>query len=205
LHKILLREKVHAAVDAAIRTGKVTKLSLVEQFLGQGASRASLYVWINKRIEEVAVDIATDTRTKPAHPPRKPKTKLEPEEIRPAALALAHRAAASPDEPGVEAIPFLARIQSNLARLDAVMAMAYKDETLKNPKLVLDTVEAIGRTLTRAARIQVVIEDRQRQEAFMEGVVKIITEEEPRVRDRIVGKLQNLRLSYGSISLAPRG
>lgn len=197
MNKVLLRQKVCEAVSDAVKNGpEFSKATIVNRFLGKGASRATLYHWVDAHLMEVAADMATDT-------PAPSKS----ESIRKTVVTLAMRGAdaLAADKPDSEAIPFLQRIQDNLHRLDAVMAMAYKEDVLKNPKLVLDTVEAIGRTLTRAARIQVVIEDRQRQEAFMEGLTDIILQEEPRVRDRIVGKLQNLRLSYGSVSLAPRG
>ena len=68
-----------------------------------------------------------------------------------------------------------------------------------HPKLVLDVMETIGRTLTRAARIQEVVQDSQRQEALMEGFVQIVLEENPDVRERLVGKLNALRLRYGAM------
>jgi hypothetical protein len=141
-------------------------------------ARSTMFKWISDRLKELGSEAALSIQ-------------------RPAGRVEDFQEAALQNLPENDAIPFLQRLQDNLRRLDAVMGLAYRNGEVHNPKLVLDTVDAVGRTLARAARIQSVIENRERHEQFIAALVEVIMEEPAEVRDRIVSKMGLLRSRFG--------
>lgn len=179
--------------------GTIPRARIAERFIKEGGSRSSVFRRIDERVRELrmarALAEAEEITVEPPPPPI-PDLPLEPGgPVERAAQAVAHMDAAVT----ADAIPFLQLFQANLRELAAILALSKKsDGTIKNPRLAQSVVDSIGKQLGLAARVQQVVEARQRQEEFMQGLVDIVVRQEPAVRDKIIGEMQALRLRYGS-------
>lgn len=100
-----------------------------------------------------------------------------------------------------EGIDYVRIIQDNLRDLHAGLAMAKTDEgKIRNPRLMLACVDQIGKQLSHASRVQVALslDASQRIDQFMDELVDLVMQEIPGRRDYILGRMDTLRLQYGS-------
>lgn len=167
-----LQDEVAAAVAAA--PDGTRRGTIVQQFLNRGVSKASLYVWIERAMTGAAMN-----KIKGTHSP--------PIETDVRVIRGLSGAPANPEKP----IEFQKILNSLIGDLQMLRAMAKgEDGTVKNARLLLEAAEKIGRTLDRAARIGVVIQDVQAQGKYLNGLSDVIHEEDAVVRDRIFGKMR---------------
>lgn len=171
-----LQNEVAAAVAAA-PPGSSRKF-VVDQFLGRGASRASLYAWVDRAISGEAMQ-----RIKGPHE---------------ATLDIDRRVLRGMSaEKTTSPIEFQAILRELVDDTQMLRAMAKnEDGTIKMPRLLLEAIDKAGRTLDRAARIAVILQDVQAQSDFLRDLADVIYKEEPAVRERIVGKMR--QLGHGS-------
>lgn len=165
---------------------EISKGAIVNKFLFKGGpSRATLYIWVEKAMNARALHVTAGHRFGET---RASVMREADEEAR--SIVSYEAGTALP-------IPFLERLQASLAELDGLMAIAKtSDGKIKNAKLVLLTVDLIGKTLHRAAAIQDTIADQQGQIEFLRAIVTVIKEEEPEVRDRLIAKMKALNQGY---------
>lgn len=200
-----LWEALNRAVDESYRTvglnGTVPRARIAEPFIEQGAPRSSVFRRIDDRLRQLRIERAAEEEKfeatfGPVRPPDKPMPPLPP---LPPVKRVAQAVAKVDSEITVEAIPFLHLFQENLRELGTILALAKnKDGSIRNARLAQSVVDSIGKQLGLAARVQQVVEARQRQEEFMQGLVDIVLRQEPAVRDKLVAEMQALRLRYGA-------
>jgi hypothetical protein len=191
-----LRNRVDAAVDLAIaRGGDVSRSTIVAQFATAGVNQSTLFRWIDKRMKQADAD-AVVGRAKPIpHKASSPSQKAEAESAPAPALGRVADAARG------EGIDYVRIIQDNLRDLHAGLAMAKTDDgKIKNPRLMLACVDQIGKQLSHASRVQVALslDASQRIDQFMDELVDLVMQEIPARRDYILGRMDTLRLHYGS-------
>lgn len=167
---------LRAEVEDAARRGVPTR-TLIERYVDQ-VSQASIYNWVRGVRPRSAEIAAADPDVRPL-----------PDPVYPVATASSIPTSGS--------IPYLERLQTNLARLDAILALGIKDGIIRNPRLVLEATKEIGAQLSRAARINAEIADVEAQRRFMRALADIIHEEPPDIRDRIIGKMRAVSATGG--------
>ena len=197
-----LRNAVRTAVYSVPTSA--TKAQIIQQFKGQDISRSSLYSWVSRDMADRAAGIALElvdgpppvdlppsavrpfpTSAKPG--PLPPPLQTVGEMVDAATHALVPRVAGQ--DPGP--IPFKEMIHRDLRTLDALEAISLgPDGKIRNVRLAGDVVDLRGKTLARAARLNETVQDLERQEAFMRGLLEVIGTEPPEIRDRIMGKLR---------------
>ena len=198
-----LWDSLSRAVDESYRSvgldGTIPRARIAERFIKQGGSRSSVFRRIDERVRELQAERAlSEAESIPVEPPPSPIPTL-PLEPGGTVERAAHAVAKMDAAVTAEAIPFLQLFQANLRELAAILALSKKsDGSIKNPRLAQSVVDSIGKQLGLAARVQQVVEARQRQEEFMQGLVDIVLRQEPAVRDKLVAEMQALRLRYGA-------
>jgi hypothetical protein len=166
-----LQDEVAAAVAAA--PDGTPRGVIVKQFLNRGVSRASLYVWIERAMTGLAMNKAKGTHAPPIETDRRTM------------------AALSVKPPGP--IQFQEILNELIVDCHMLRAMA-KDETgkIRNPRLLLEAIDKAGRTLDRAARIGVIIQDIEADRAFMRDLADVIHRLEPEIREPILAQMRAL-------------
>lgn len=200
-------DSLNKAVDESYRTmgldQAIPRAEIAKRFIKEGAKRSTVFRRIDERVRELqlarAVAEAEGVTIEPPPEPPPPPIPTLPLEPGGTVERAAHAVAKMDAAVTAEAIPFLQLFQANLRELAAILALSKKsDGSIKNPRLAQSVVDSIGKQLGLAARVQQVVEARQRQEEFMQGLVDIVLRQEPAVRDKLVAEMQALRLRYGA-------
>lgn len=184
-----LHNRVILAVDAAVASGGLSRAAIVAQFADSGVGQSTLFRWIDKRMKEAAIAAVVGKGG-----PIADAIALDAER---GGRVLGRVA----DVARGEGIDYVRIIQDNLRDLHAGLAMAkHEDGKIKNPKLMLACVDQIGKQLSHASRVQVALslDASQRIDQFMDELVDLVMQEIPERRDHILGRMDTLRLQYGT-------
>lgn len=192
-----LRAAVETAVDQAISVGEFSRVRIVDQFASRHeVSRATLFRWVQRRAFEKTVSPITEKTlaADAAFVDQAAAPDSEADAARGKALALLPLGL---EARGGAAVDLASVIAASIGELSAALALAKAaDGTIKNPRLMLQIVNAIAQQVALAARIRPSVEHRAAQEQFMNDLVEAVIEEPPIIRDRVISRMQALRRRY---------
>jgi hypothetical protein len=94
------------------------------------------------------------------------------------------------------------RIHKSLDTIDKLATMAeHHDGSIKNPRLAITTIDLLGKTAERLARIQADLSDQSRVADYLRGVeAAILDEEDPVVRARLAKRLRVHNANFGILT-----
>jgi hypothetical protein len=184
-----LRDKVFAAVDAAEKTGTVSRPALLRQFENSGLARATIYRWVESRIKQIAIEKAR---------------KSQPVAVVVAKDATRAIAALGKADGPIEFAQLLHQIINDLLMVRAMSLT--EDGKLRNPRLLMESADRLGKALDRAARIGAIMRDQERESRtdlhaqFMDEILDLVMAELPDKRDRILSQIEGIRQKFAAMS-----
>lgn len=151
---------------------------IVKQFMDRGASRATLYVWIERAMTGIAMNKIKGTHAPPIETDKRVIRGLSGKTSGP--------------------IDFQSILRELVNDTQMLRAMAKDgDGKIKNPRLLLEAVDKAGRTLDRAARIGVLIRGHEELDVFLEALMEAIKAEGPQVWGRISNRMREVNKAHG--------
>ena len=141
---------------------------IVKRFLGRGVSQASLYAWVDRAMTELAMDDVRRDRSSRG------------------IIGISR-----------EPIRFHELLNELISDMQALRAMAKRGDRIVSPKLLLAACDHMGKTLDRAARIGVIIQSVEADQAFIKGLVDVIHKQPPHIREPILDEMR--ALGHGAI------
>lgn len=195
-----LRGEVEAAVlDQAEHIGLrgFDKAGLVNRFLGRGASRATLYRWVDgvlksgragqhltKKVKEAAAERAERSDAPAADVAREVATKL------PAVVRVE-------DIAGTGTIPIISHLQECLQAARDVMRYARaEDGRVRNAKLLVSASEHLRRSLETSVRLYEAMRSVNQVDAFHAAIIEEIGKVSPDLAEVVLNRLSLLSTQW---------
>lgn len=188
-----LRTAVYQAVDQAVRIEGpgFSRSDVVGRFLDKGTSRATLFKWIK------AAMAGHEERARQAKPKRGRPRKEAPPVVQ--AVTVRDSDIEAPADQGT-GVSYIVELQDSLRRLKVMLQMAEgEDGKVRNVRLALNSIDLIGKTLERAARISATVQDMEAQRKFLKSLADVIYRQPSAVRDAIVAEMRALGADGGGI------
>jgi hypothetical protein len=192
-----LRAEVEAALLAELeRVGPaaLSKAVLVRRFDGRGASRATLYRWLDDLLQSGKAGQHLAGKIKQAAQERAGST------VDPAADAARETAMKLPPVIGLDdvapiggTIAFIAKLHAAIAAAEQVMCHARtEDGRVRNGRMLLAAAESLRRSLDTAVHLQRAILELTEIERFHRAIFEEIARESPELAERVVTCLRHL-------------
>ena len=198
-----LRDEIEAAVIAEVeRVGPdaLNKAALFSQFKARGASRASIYRWIDaplksgKAAMRLTAQIRKDAAARAAAVP-------DP------ALDAAREAAQIIPVPAMSdiagyggTVAFIAKLRQIMQTADSVAKHATHDDGKpRNAKLLLQATETLRRAMETGLKLHQAMREISEVDRFLAAIIEVLRQESPIVAERVVKRLNQLAAEWGAI------
>lgn len=196
-----LREKVEAAVIAEVaRVGpEINKAALYNQFKDQGASRATVYRWIDQPLKsgKAGMRLTADIRKAAAA-----RAAAVPDP----ALDAAREASQVIPVPAMSdiagyggAVAFVDKLRIIVANAEKVIAHATKDDgTPRNAKLLMMANDNLRRAMETGLKLHQAMREISAVDRFLAAIIDALRQESPELAERIVHRLNQLAAEWGA-------
>ena len=200
-------EALHGQVEAAVmaeveRVGPdaLNKAGIYNRFKGQGASRATLYRWIDAPLKSGKAGMHLT------------------HQIRQAAAARASAVADPAADAAIEAseiilvpsigdiagyggtVAFVAKVQAILANAELVIAHAKgEDGKPRNARLLVSANENLRRAMETALKLHHAMREISAVDRFLAAIVDSLRQESPELAERVVRRLNQLAAEWGAL------
>lgn len=196
-----LRPEVEAAVLAELeRVGPeaFNKAALVARFEGRGASRATLYRWVDGPLKSGAAGQHLARKVKAAANQRAARTDDPAADAAREAVAKLPVPVRVDDIASSGTLPVIEKLNECIRTAEQVMAYARTDEgKVRNAKMLLAASEHLRRALDTATRLYEAMREVNQVDRFHAAIMEAIAQESPEAAERLVTRLSQLATQWG--------